>query len=78
MSNKIGVLGAGTMGRGIAQVALEGGLNVLLVDVAESAITHAVNHIDQNWEKAISKERMTPEKSRLSKKCDNKYCERRS
>jgi 3-hydroxybutyryl-CoA dehydrogenase len=35
----IGVVGAGTMGSGIAQIAATAGLKVVLIDVTETALT---------------------------------------
>lgn len=43
---RIGVVGAGTMGHGIAQVALQSGFRVSLVDVVESALETGVSRIE--------------------------------
>jgi 3-hydroxybutyryl-CoA dehydrogenase len=42
---KIGVLGAGTMGAGIAQVAAQAGFNVLLYDIAQEFIDKGMGRI---------------------------------
>ncbi len=52
---KVGVLGAGTMGAGIAQVCVEAGLNAVLVDVDQAMISKAVKGIDKAWQKAVEK-----------------------
>ena len=39
--NQIGVVGAGTMGSGIAQIAAQAGCSVVLVDAAQEALTHS-------------------------------------
>lgn len=57
----IGVIGAGTMGHGIAQVAAQGGLDVVLVDVAEQALEAGVAKIGKSLDKLLSKERITQE-----------------
>ena len=51
----IGVIGAGTMGHGIAQVAAQGGLDVVLVDVAEQALEAGVAKIGKSLDKLLSK-----------------------
>ena len=38
----VGIIGAGTMGNGIAQACAVAGLNVVMVDVAEAAVAAAV------------------------------------
>ena len=43
----IGIVGAGVMGRGIAQLALENGHEVVLHDVDDSALDHAPDRIHQ-------------------------------
>jgi 3-hydroxybutyryl-CoA dehydrogenase len=53
---KIGVLGAGQMGNGIAQVAATHGRNVTLVDVSEAALKKAVQTIDSSLDRLIKKE----------------------
>lgn len=53
--NKVGVLGAGTMGAGIAQVCVEAGLSVVLVDVDAAIIEKAVKGINKAWQKAVEK-----------------------
>jgi 3-hydroxybutyryl-CoA dehydrogenase len=51
----IGVIGAGQMGRGIAQVLATSGWNVLLVDVTEEALEGATRKIWQGVMKAVEK-----------------------
>lgn len=53
--NKVGVLGAGTMGAGIAQICAEAGLGVILVDVDAAVIEKAVKGINKAWQKALEK-----------------------
>ena len=49
----IGVLGAGTMGHGIAQVAAAAGYTVVLRDVNAEALARGVQSIERNLSKAI-------------------------
>jgi len=58
---RIGVVGAGTMGQGIAQVVAASGFNVQLYDVADEQLTHAKNAIDKGLEKLVAKEKMSEE-----------------
>jgi 3-hydroxybutyryl-CoA dehydrogenase len=58
---RIGVVGAGTMGQGIAQVVAASGFNVRLYDVADEQLTHAKGAIDKGLEKLVAKEKMTAE-----------------
>ena len=60
---KLGVLGAGTMGSGIAQVGLQGGLEVTLVDLEQSFIDRGLENIIKNFDKSISKGRITEKKN---------------
>lgn len=57
----IGVIGAGTMGHGIAQVAALGGLDVMLVDVADEALEAGVKRIAKGLDRLLSKEKITGE-----------------
>jgi 3-hydroxybutyryl-CoA dehydrogenase len=54
----IGVLGAGQMGTGIAQVALTGGYRVLLGDVSEGALTRARAGIEKGLDTLVRKEKI--------------------
>jgi 3-hydroxybutyryl-CoA dehydrogenase len=48
----IGVIGAGTMGGGIAQIAAAAGLSVILVDVNHATVTKslgAIKAISSGW-----------------------------
>jgi 3-hydroxybutyryl-CoA dehydrogenase len=51
----LGVVGAGTMGRGIAQVAATGGINVLLFDARQEAVSGAVQFIAKMINRAAEK-----------------------
>ncbi|MGQ7819277.1 3-hydroxybutyryl-CoA dehydrogenase [Metapseudomonas furukawaii] len=56
--NKIGVIGAGTMGSGIAQVCASAGLHVTLIDVTESALTRGVAAVDEGLQRQVRKARI--------------------
>jgi 3-hydroxybutyryl-CoA dehydrogenase len=59
--NKIGVIGAGQMGSGIAQVAAIHGLDVQLMDVSGEQLAAAVERIGGLLERAVSKGQLTGE-----------------
>jgi 3-hydroxybutyryl-CoA dehydrogenase len=58
---KVGVIGAGQMGNGIAHVAAVAGYEVLLNDVAEDRIKSALATIDGNLKRLVSKSALTDE-----------------
>jgi 3-hydroxybutyryl-CoA dehydrogenase len=57
----IGVVGAGTMGHGIAQVCLTHGYRVTMTDVEQTVLDRALNSIQRSVEKLHSKGRLTDE-----------------
>jgi 3-hydroxybutyryl-CoA dehydrogenase len=57
----IGVVGAGTMGHGIAQVAAASGYEVILVDVVPQALERGIGQIGKSLEKLESKGKLTAE-----------------
>jgi 3-hydroxybutyryl-CoA dehydrogenase len=61
--NKICVLGAGLMGSGIAQVSAEGGYGVSMRDIEDRFVQGGLNIIKKNYERAISKGKMTQEQA---------------
>jgi 3-hydroxybutyryl-CoA dehydrogenase len=56
---KIGVVGAGTMGNGIAQAFSVAGFDVVMTDVAESALERGVRTIAGSLDRLIKKEKMS-------------------
>ena len=60
----IGVIGAGTMGHGIAQVAAQSGFDVTLVDVSQDALDAGINKIGKGLDKLLAKERISAEDHR--------------
>jgi 3-hydroxybutyryl-CoA dehydrogenase len=58
---KIGVVGAGTMGNGIAQAFAQAGFEVVMSDVAQAALERAMNTISGSYDRLIKKEKMTAE-----------------
>ena len=57
----IAVIGAGTMGRGIAQVCAGSGYQVTLIDVIPEQLEHAMASVRKSVEKLHSKGRLTDE-----------------
>ncbi len=55
----ITVIGAGTMGNGIAHVFAQSGFNVSLVDISQSSLERAVATIGKNLTRLIKKERIS-------------------
>jgi 3-hydroxybutyryl-CoA dehydrogenase len=55
------VLGAGTMGNGIAHVFAQSGYQVALFDVSEAALTRAFATIEKNLDRQVAKGTLTPE-----------------
>ena len=51
------IVGAGAMGRGIAQVLAEAGVNVTLYDTHESALTSAIKQLDSVYSRLVEKGR---------------------
>ena len=56
---RIGVVGAGTMGNGIAQVFAQAGFDVRLVDAASGALDRARSSIEKSVAKLVEKGRLT-------------------
>ncbi|GAB6181915.1 3-hydroxybutyryl-CoA dehydrogenase [Desulfotomaculum defluvii] len=56
---KMGVLGAGTMGAGIAQVGAQSGLQVVLVDIEQKFVDKALAGMIKNWDKSVAKGKIT-------------------
>lgn len=57
----ITVIGAGTMGNGIAHVFAQTGFSVSLVDISEAALEKALTTIGKNLDRLIKKERLSEE-----------------
>lgn len=55
----IGVIGAGTMGCGIAQVASQSGYNVVLVDMSDKMLDSALTRITRELDRLVEKERLS-------------------
>ncbi len=58
---RIGVLGAGTMGNGIAQVAAQSGYEVVMRDIEQRFIDGGMESIKKNLSKGVKKGRITEE-----------------
>ncbi len=57
----VGVVGAGQMGNGIAHVLALAGYDVLLTDISDDALKAAVELIDRNLERQVSREKISAE-----------------
>jgi 3-hydroxybutyryl-CoA dehydrogenase len=55
----IGVVGAGTMGNGIAQVAAQAGYDVIMTDIEDRFVQNGLKNIDKFLGKSVEKGKMT-------------------
>ncbi|MDO8490801.1 MAG: 3-hydroxybutyryl-CoA dehydrogenase [Dehalococcoidia bacterium] len=60
---KVGLVGAGQMGSGIAQVCIQAGYDIVIQDVADKFVEKGLNGIKSNFKRAVDKGKMTAEAS---------------
>ena len=58
---KIGIIGAGTMGNGIAQAFAVCGYDVTMTDISDTAVQRGLKTIDGGLERLVKKEKLTAE-----------------
>lgn len=56
---KLAVIGAGTMGNGIAQVCALAGINVTLIDISDEALAKGLSALTANLDRQLRKEAIT-------------------
>jgi 3-hydroxyacyl-CoA dehydrogenase len=56
--DKIGVIGAGTMGNGIAQVSAAAGLQVVMIDVSDAAVQRGMAAVGTSLDRLVKKEKL--------------------
>jgi 3-hydroxybutyryl-CoA dehydrogenase len=61
MAETFGVVGSGTMGAGIAQVAARAGFTVVMRDVAEEFLVRGMKAIDKSLQRDVDKQRLSPD-----------------
>src|SRR5258708_37749888 len=59
MIEQVGIIGAGTMGNGIAQVCAAAGLGVTMVDIADAAVGRGLATVSGSLERLVKKEKLT-------------------
>jgi 3-hydroxybutyryl-CoA dehydrogenase len=60
---KIGVIGAGTMGHGIAMVSAKAGFNVIIQDIKKEYVDNGVKKIEKFLAKSVEKGKMTKQET---------------
>lgn len=66
---RLAVIGAGVMGRGIARVAAQAGVPVLLYDAREAAATQAQVQLAEVWSRVVANGRMSAESAASANGC---------
>lgn len=61
--NRITIIGAGTMGHGIAYSSIVSGYKVIITDTSDVRLKDAVNHIEAALAKGVSRGKLTPDES---------------
>ena len=55
----VGIIGAGTMGNGIAQACAVSGINVVMVDISDAAVAKGIATVSGSLDRLIKKEKIT-------------------
>jgi 3-hydroxybutyryl-CoA dehydrogenase len=55
----VGIIGAGTMGNGIAQACAVSGVNVVMVDISDAAVAKGLANVSSSLDRLIKKEKIT-------------------
>src|SRR5438874_244510 len=61
MNEIIGVIGAGTMGNGIAQTAAGAGFDVVMCDISTDLVERGITNISKSLDRFVKKETITAE-----------------
>ncbi|MET4314251.1 3-hydroxybutyryl-CoA dehydrogenase [Bradyrhizobium sp. RT4b] len=59
MINTVGIIGAGTMGNGIAQICAAAGLSVVMVDISDATVNRGMSTVGGSLERLVKKEKMS-------------------
>ncbi|MCP1833213.1 MULTISPECIES: 3-hydroxybutyryl-CoA dehydrogenase [Bradyrhizobium] len=59
MIETVGIIGAGTMGNGIAQICAAAGLGVTMVDISDAAVQRGLKTVGSSLDRLVAKEKMT-------------------
>jgi 3-hydroxybutyryl-CoA dehydrogenase len=59
MIETVGIIGAGTMGNGIAQICAAAGVPVVMVDISDAAVQRGLATVGSSLERLVKREKMT-------------------
>jgi 3-hydroxybutyryl-CoA dehydrogenase len=59
MIEQVGIIGAGTMGNGIAQVCAAAGLGVTMVDISDAAVARGLATVSGSLDRLVKKEKLS-------------------
>ena len=59
MIETVGIIGAGTMGNGIAQICAAAGVPVVMVDISDTAVQRGLATVGSSLERLVKREKMT-------------------
>ncbi len=59
MIQTVGIIGAGTMGNGIAQVCAAAGIPIVMVDISEQAVARGLSTVGSSLDRLVKKDKMT-------------------
>jgi 3-hydroxybutyryl-CoA dehydrogenase len=74
----VGVIGAGTMGNGVAHVVARSGLNVVLVEAQQAALDRGLQTINKNLEREVTKNKISAQERESAIKRIEAVLERRA
>jgi 3-hydroxybutyryl-CoA dehydrogenase len=72
---KVSVIGAGTMGNGIAHVFAQNGYQVALIDISDAALDRGINTISKNLDRQVAKGSLTEDQKNQTLSNIIKYTE---